>query len=496
MKKSKKIIIAALVVLVLVGGGLFFLLNTPSVVAARTLSNFADDFLSREEFTPIKDTVQGGSIKFSVSADQSTTQFHGNTSGKLYLSEKAIYLEDFSTSLNTTDYISGDLYVSDDMIYVNEEEILDGAYGVKFSKLVDELTNSIFAPNSNSGYELSQKEFDQLISAIEDMEEGSAISEDATALLEDVAADMFEIVLDNSEIDSEGKEISLNGEKTDVRLISITIDEKALKGILADVRDYLVESKDIPKFLDKYEDLITTYLGTSLYDKDEYDSLGEAYKGECDFITEEFNDLIEDINEGTLVIEIATPSLSSTLLRLDVIADDTTLLTVDCGKDGITDTDEINITVGNNFTVNYKVEEEDDDFSLSATLIFNNSTEYKVSFETDSDNNSYTVSLSSARKYSVYTVTNSIVLSGKYTNKSGSYTFSANRITFTDKTDYTDTYYKDDVDETVKQLKAEITVTPSDKMPSVPKNYDSISDITKSDIEKWTDRLRNFLSDT
>ena len=177
----KKLILIAVVAVLLIGGtiGAIAVFNSPKQVAARAVGSMLDDLIAREEIAPMMNVLTRGSVEFSLDGTQ---KFGGGeaiaASGKIYFSDKAVMLDDLSLTSDDL-MLQGDLYYSEDLIYVENRDILNGAWGLEKGNLADEWKDSIFAPESGGELALDQTTFD-------------LVSEILTALDEDVDEQLTE----------------------------------------------------------------------------------------------------------------------------------------------------------------------------------------------------------------------------------------------------------------------------------------------------------------
>lgn len=489
---KKWIIAIAAAVVVAVGGSVTVavVLNTPENVIARTISNFASDVLEREEIDPIVDTLKGGSVSLDLkSTDDESSYLTGtDISGKLYFSNKALMLSNLNAKIGTVE-MAGDAYISADAVYVKESEILDGAYGAKFSELSNELANSIFAYGSGSDYALDEETYDRLISLFDSIKENKNLEKDAKKLLEKVFKDLWKIVVDNAEITSESEDTRISGNKTSVRMIIVYIDANAAENIIVDAYDYLKNSDDIIDFIDKYEDMFLSVLG-NYYDENKHDSLSEAYEEFLDDYADAVDSFCDSIdrNFDSITVKMATPKLSAKLLKLEIKVGKETVFTIDCGKDGIKKTDKITVSFSEAEFV-YEVKESSKDKFDSVLTIDIDSGKLELSVSIDKKRNTYNVSYTSYDEhYTSYTYISSFTVKGSISTKGDTSTITLDKVVNKTQYDY-DADYMDTQNEETLTLDCTIIIDTKDKMPAPITNYNTLSEITENDIKSWVENL-------
>lgn len=518
--KSKKLIVIIAIVLVvaicIVSAGALavcgavvgiVLMNQPKVVAANALEGAYEDLLEREEIAPLQDVLNGGSVQFSISDVRAydnegfdeAEDFY--LSGKLYMSKDELMLENFNYAIDGQS-ISGEVYVSGDEMYVYESNILGNAYGAKFSDLADELARSIFAPQSGSEYAMDEETYENIMKLLEQSDAYKSMENDAKKLAEDVSDDIWKIVIDNATVDSFNKEVRIGGEKTQSRVITISIDDRQAENIVRDVYDYLCESEDIINFLDEYEGVILVALDGS-YDKDRYSSLGEYYEEMMreseDDVDEMCDELAGEFDEISLTV--VTPTMSSTLRKLELRCDSELILSIDCGSKGIKKTDTITIK-GYETTMVYTVSESSSSRTSASLAISTGYNDETVKFYIDIDKNSdtYVAGYESEHKgyetvydqygYASYDVPCTYYdyyeIRGIYRTSGDTTTFSINSISNVYGRDYQDDHRTTDYREEYRvELNSEFIIDTKDKMPSARRGYMGIDDITEYDIEMW-----------
>ena len=491
---NKKLIILASTVLVIVGALVAFLIviGSPKYVTLRSVNNFVEGITKRDEVKPIYNTLKKGSVDFSLenlteidSDGYSYDVLDGDYySGKLYFGKNKIMLDKFNSSISGVKLI-GQVYMSDEEMYVSEEKILGGSYGIKYSDLLKEFKDSILAPDSDSDYALDEETYDNIVSILENIENINDLSADVNKTAEKVIEDILNIFIDNAEFSSKKTSVRINREKTNVRQITIEVDGDAMSTIIMETYDYLRDSKDISKLLSDYDDLIYSILETT-GSSDEYDSAAEAYEEFFENYEEYVEDLCDSIEENFegLVITISTPKRQAKILKLEIEYDGAEILTIDCGKKGIKKSDAISIEVLNT-TISYKISEDSNKaFKAKFELENGNGDNYTVSVEIDKKADSYRV---------VYNNEKGFYDNEKYTIK-GSISDSFNKTMITiDKIAYaqTDLYYGEEY-KTNYKVDCNVIIKPYDIMPGRDKNYYKLSDITDEDIEAWMENIEDL----
>ena len=481
-KKSKKKIILASVLFVLIGALTTFLLilNAPKNVALRAAKNFIGDIVKREEIKPIYKTFKGGSVELSVDKiiekedDVTEDILNGDYfSGKIYFGKNKIMIDDFDSKIAGVE-LKGQLYASADEVYIDEEKIIGEAYGTKFVNFADELKRSIFAPDSGSGYALSQDVFDQIIDAFDDIDNTKDASKDLSKTLKKAIKDVIKIVFDNAEISSEKEKIKLDGNKIKVRTVSITIDADAMSNIIDEVYDYLCTSDVILDYIEEYGDV------------EAYEELMEDLEDDIDDICDAIDD---DDDFDTLEIRISTPKRKAKLLKLEVISGKDTVFELDCGKKGIKKTDSVTIEF-DGAEITYQIEEDNRKVFSSFIRIDEGSFEVIISLEIDRKEDSYTITCTSFDEYGDKKYVDKYTIKGDFSKKRDTINMTVDKITT--KHSYENSYTTNE-SVTTYEVNGKIVIDSKDKMPDASKSYKKISDIKESDLDEWIEKVDDIV---
>lgn len=497
MKKKVLFFIAigVLSFLMVLGVGTVVVLNTPKMVIARTFNNVAKEVVKRDEIKPIVKVLKQGSIQ-ALYEDEEIDMKVG---GKVYFSNEALMISNVEVKSGENE-ILGELYVSKDEVYVSEDNILDGAYGFKFENLKEDLEESILAPDSDSYYALDEEIFDQIISTLDLYEEQEAMSKDFAKVVEKVYNKVSKIVLNNAEITKESDEIRINGKKEKVRVIEIAIDDEAMQTILEEVYDYLCDTKDITRFLEKYEETLNKLLVMNGFDEDF--SILDEYEDALDELEDVIDDVIDGLEDAeTVKIIMATPKMRATLAQLQVKVGKEEVLTLDIGTKGIKNTNQISLENPDGEKITYTVSENNRKSFKSEVSVTNSYSEdeVEVSVEINKERGNYTVSVDQISEKSDYwygydyTYTYSTMVKGDFATKGDTTTITIDKVVEVESEDYPEGY--DDLDSSEEweneMGSIEFVFDTKDKMPK-PRSYSSIAEIYEEDIEEWEAKFEDL----
>lgn len=482
----RRLIIFIVVVVAVLGIAVagYWFLNSPEVVAYRALRGAVIDFTEREEIEPLLNTFKKGSAEFNLNKITMGNEvpFDGQASGKLYFSSNAFtgnafMLSDFTFKYDSID-INGDLYISDEEIYVEESQVLQGAYGAKLDELADDLSKSIFAPSSNSQYALDQETYDIIIKALESLEDNDVFSKDSEKLSKKVGKDISKIIMSYAETNSEIKEVTIDGKTMEVRIITFSFDAAAKQSIIRDVYKYLCESEDIAEFIDENEDTLASMLETMYGIKCDGSLRSEYTKWltDAEDDVEKLCDKLEDSN--TSDVTLTTNKKGVKLLKLELASKDASI-SLDFGSEGAKEADEIKL-VTSDFSITYAIQDNDSSQrKMTLTLQLGHVTLLKSVLSINYSDERYTLVLSGMV---TDTVDFRISIPGSISKKDNTTTFTVDSLEIL--------YFEGKrIQDTTFNLDLSVTLNTTDKMPKPIMQYQSITVITDQDVHNWRAKL-------
>ena len=512
MKKIIIIIIAA--VLVFAGGITFGVIyNQPENVAIRSVSDVFEEAFARGDTSVFESLMNNGSIEFSLNeithlADKDATYAEDVTvfgendetvSGKLYISPEALFLKNFKYYDGDTD-ISGEAYISDGLIYVKEEKLLDVKLGIELKNLKRQLVNSIFAYDSSSEYsikkltDMTEYEYGKLLDKL-DIKDIDEFASDLEKLLSHVVERAWDIVKANAEFDADNESVMIGGHRKSARIITMTVDVDSMKLIVEEfATEVLKEDEKIEKFIKEHEGTLEKL---DLYDTDEYMSFANYY-------TEAIEELrankvyeicaeLDSADYEAIKIEIATPKLSSDLLKLTVDHvykneftgdyDDEEIFLIDFGGKGIRKSDDIRISFADT-DIRYFVSENDSD-AYSSRLYVNG--DKVLSFLNNKVTDKFALVFYEGSYYGNDDMSIKYEILGSLAETDDGYDVKVTRFIETVSFDY-----ESKIESAETKLDLRIKVSFKDKMPDAPSDYKTIDEIEDSDVDAWKEKIENL----
>ena len=167
MDKKKKILIiggsvgaAALVALIVVS---IVLANRPSALIARGLANTIADAKRIELIDAADDVANGGSIAVSANLDKLAKDDLA-VQAKVYSDAKDLRgAYEMTVTEDDDTVLQANVIFNQDKVTFRCPEVIDGIYGINFKNLEKNLPGSIFDPDEETDYSLSEEQFDYFL---------------------------------------------------------------------------------------------------------------------------------------------------------------------------------------------------------------------------------------------------------------------------------------------------------------------------------------------
>lgn len=481
----KKIIIAAIACVTCVGGGVTtgVVVNSPEYVMSHAISSAVEEVLEREDLSYIFDVLNQGSVEVNYNAEKNMS-----FGGKVYfgLEDSKIYVENASININNSDMYfatSANMYISKDMMYIENEDYLDGAYGLKFKKLSEQLKNSLFF--NDSKYKIPDEYKDIIEDFVEYYEEDyPKLQKDLNKLYKDYAKKLGKLVKEYGEFDSKNKKVSLSDGKSKKRVVTLTIDEDDAASIVEELIEYIIEDEKLEEFAETHVENLKNM--TSLYNVqkenvDVYDEIIDSLKE----ILDEVDEIKEENFEITL--EVVTPKASAKLLKFDVevdYGDYSSSIGIDFGTKGVKESKNIDLYRDDKKVYSYEIEENNRKKFEANLVVYTGYDDETIEFTYVLDKKK--------EEFNIKAVVDDIekmVIKGDALIDGKAITFKPSQFVIKDE-DYDYDYdlgkwvtTYEEVDY-LENISFEFTISSKDKMPKPNKDFNSILEISESDLDK------------
>ncbi|MBQ3002963.1 MAG: hypothetical protein IJD82_04460 [Clostridia bacterium] len=483
---------AAAVVLALIIGVAIY--NSPSAVADRVLGRAVEDFVEREEIDYMLSLLTGGSVDVAYKGNVDGVKVDANAKLFLNADENEYMLQLLQLEAKAEGQklgLTGSIYLSDDTVYVANDEILKGAYGVERGSMEEGLKNSILHPESESPYALDEKTYEALLQLckVADSDLPEDLEKDMLKVMTRYTDKFYSWVKKYARFETSKQEIDLADGGKKVRVVYVIITPETVRSIVKELRDYIKEDSKLRDLVIEYYTELADILQYSANLGEEFD-LRDAYDNMIDEVDTTLSNMIDGLEdedeESFIALCMATPKSSSKLLKMwfisgddvDDIEDEDEIsegISIDFGSKGIKKTKQITIKQAYGYKIKYTVNDEErgiTEYKLSA-----GNTVYALRLDTKEDTFKLRKSVS---YYDDTTSTPSI--EGNYTTKSDKATFEFKKV----KVD----------GEVVENADFDLTVTfeEKDRIPSPEKDVTSVFEIDDEKIEEIMKKARELMS--
>lgn len=483
---------AAAVALALIIGVAIY--NSPSAVADRVLGRAVEDFAEREEIDYMLSLLTGGSVDVTYKGDVDGVKVDANAKLFLNADENEYMLQLLQLEAKAEGQklgLTGSIYLSDDTVYVANDEILKGAYGVERGSMEEGLKNSILHPESESPYALDEKTYEALLQLckVADSDLPEDLEKDLLKVMTRYTDKFYSWVKKYARFETSKQEIDLADGGKKVRVVYVIITPETVRSIVKELRDYIKEDSKLRDLVIEYYTELADILQYSANLGEEFD-IRDAYDNMIDEVDTTLSNMIDGLEdedeESFIALCMATPKSSSKLLKMwfisgddvDDIEDEDEIsegISIDFGSKGIKKTKQITIKQAYGYKIKYTVNDEErgiTEYKLSA-----DNTVYALRLDTKED----TFKLRKSVSYYDDT-TSTISIEGSYTTKSDNATFEFKKV----KVD-------GEVDESA-DFDLTVTFEEKDRIPSPEKDVTSVFEIDDEKIEEIMKKARELMS--
>lgn len=305
--KKKLIIIVSIVLCALVAGGIVFFSNTPKNVFTRSLAKSISGIIERDEFAPIVEVFNGGSIEIDYNSQDGLS---ANSKVYFNLEDQEVFVENLKVTQGENS-ISAEIYYNEDTIWVKNEEYLGGTYGLQMNNLAEQFKNSIFYHEKDSKYALDKETSEMVLEVLKNFDDSSKNMKNDILELEQKYIDKIAELI--------GKHGSFKSSEEEQRVVSLMIDEVAACEMARELLDFIIKDEELKEIVIKY---VNSYISTSAPVAPDGMSGESIYQDVIDELKEMLEE-VEDIKleKFMVTLYVVTPKLSTNLLEFRVSID-------------------------------------------------------------------------------------------------------------------------------------------------------------------------------
>lgn len=467
--KIRIIAIISAIVLALGGGGTalgVYLYNAsqPENVALAAIGGVLEEVGERKEIKPLVEAMSGGSLSFDIGrAYYNGTSILGMSGeGKIYFGKNALAVESLDLDIEGLPRFGGDAYIDNNIIYINEENVIGKPYAITVDTFYDEFCDSIFIHGSGSKYSIDDPTVSEALKSAYRRPKDDEIRRELLKVEEDHIKEIWRIFCDHAEFTSEVKDVKVGGGRDKYRVINIELDGDDLSEAIEEYIEYFKGDHRISDLINKHWGYFTLALYPYI---EEDDDVRETYADLVDKFEEALRDVAKECDwRNSINIEIVTPRFSSTLLSLTATFDDESF-TVDLGERGIAKTDSIAMGNPDNW-LEIEIDDSEKKYELAVSL----NKEEILCLTVDKAKEAFKLE------------TDAAVLSGEFSSKKDSISVEIDNIKLLP--------LAEGGGETINiGCEMSFTLRRRDKMPKIPTEYATLSEITDKDVAKWIDEF-------
>ncbi len=263
---TKKVLIAIVAVVAVVGISCGIAAAAAGGSPVTKILKGAEETAKSAEKIPamvaMDDLLNGGSILVKMNTEGISGGFLDmDVQAKLYTDlESKKLAASASVAMDGKEFADASIWVSEKDIIAASAALLEEAYGINLKDAAENIKTSAVVELLGIDEELLESYFEQDEETTIDEKLAKDIAADAEKLAEKVIKKFAKSVKKNAETDKRKETLDFNGDKTKVQAVEITVDGKMLAQIVYDVAEYLKESGEVEKIIEKYADyLIANY---------------------------------------------------------------------------------------------------------------------------------------------------------------------------------------------------------------------------------------------
>lgn len=458
------------------------LANRPSAILIRAAANTIADAKRIELYSVADDVANGGSVAISANLD-SIANDDVFVQGKFYSDAKNL-----RGAYELTVFEDDDIVLQPTVIYNQDNvaltcpELLDGAYGVSLKNIAKNLPGSIFDPDEETDFSLTDDQFDYFMNMKDTVKNDKNLQKDIDKMAEKYRQLAINTFVKYAEVTKGSKKITVGGDTFNCTVISIEIDEEALALAMADIIEYAENDKELEK-------LLTRFANSAAYYEDPDDYLDSFYDSLDDM--EDNLDSLEDLNIE-IRVDVYVTKAGTRIAQVDAsfeVDDEELEMSLILGKNvnkskeisfeyEVKNRDSYSIvyTVNEDSNKYYEAEIEIESSYYSSYSGYTSSDQYEIKIEWDKKAGDYELKIES--DYS------DLVIKGTLLQKGDTYTFVLNNI----RSDGNAVPY-------IKDLELTVVVDRHDTAPKVPTRYTEITTMSERDFKHLVEDLEEGIEE-
>ncbi|MCQ2427699.1 MAG: hypothetical protein MJ137_04775 [Clostridia bacterium] len=284
MKKLFRTLTVSLLALLLCVSA-FSLVSCTATESAKTLfqkglSRTAAKYENIDVVSTVEKIATGGSVEFLVDDIEIDEDTKGNASVKFFANTSKNTAAVILNAKLGEDKYDAAAYISSSAAVVKFEKLLGkDAYGINFSKAEKNLKTSVFGPDSDSDYAVSEEIYNQILDAIKSFNDAKNVEKDAKSLSDKYIKKLYKLISDNASFEKENSETTVLSEKNvPCTVVTVKVDDKCLTKVVSELWKDAKKDSALKKFIDANVIAQTPYEDVG----DLYDAIDEIVDGMVD----------------------------------------------------------------------------------------------------------------------------------------------------------------------------------------------------------------------
>ena len=485
MDNKKKLIIGgsvagvAIVALIVVS---IVLANRPQALIIRAAANTISDAKRLEAYSVANDVANGGSVAISANLD-SIANDDVYVQAKFYSDAKNL-----RGAYELTMYEDDDVVFQPRVIYDQDRyavtcpELFDGAYGLNLKNIAKNLPGSIFDPDEETDYSLTDEQYDYFMNMRETVKNDKNLQRDIDNMAVKYRTLTINTFVKYAEVTRSSKTITVGDENIPCTIITLEMDEDSFAQALQEIVDYANDDKDLEKLLFRVASNVSYYEDPDDYVDSFYDSL------------EEFEDEIDNLDDVDVDIQLDFYITRSgrRIARFDAemeVENEGFEMSLVLGK---------NVSKSKEMSLTYGQKNHGDSYSIVYTVDENSTKAYKAEIEFKSTWESYSgdkytdkskIEIDWDRKGGDFELEykndyDKFVIKGTLMQKGDTYTFVLNNI----RSDGEALPY-------IKSLELTIVVDRHDAVPRVPGKFTDVTTMNEREFKHLMEDVEEGIED-
>ena len=457
------------------------LANRPSAILIRAAANTIADAKKIELYSVADDVANGGSIAISANLD-SIANDDVFVQGKFYSDAQNLRgAYEFTVFEDDDVVLQPALMYNQDNVAFTCPELIDGAYGVSIKNIAKNLPGSIFDPDEETDFSLSDDQFDYFMNMKETVKNDKNLQKDIDKMAEKYRQLAINTFVKYAEVTKGSKKITVGGDTINCTVISIELDEEALALAMQDMIDYANNDKELEKLITRVANSVSYYEDPDDYLDSFYDSLDDL---------EDELDNLEDV-DIEIRLDVYVTKAGTRIAQIDAsfeIEDEELEMSLVLGK---------NVNKSKEISFEYELKDHQY-YSIVYSVIEDNNKAYEAEIEIESsykgysgytDEDEFEISIEWDKKAGDYEVKfeseySDLVIKGTLLEKGDTYTFVLSNI----RSDGNAVPY-------VKDLELTVVLDRHDTAPRVPSRYTEITTMDEREFKHLCEDIEEGIED-